>query len=208
MELLVFLPLFAFLFSLTHSFLGAYYRILLCVSSVGFSLIISVYSLFLPDSLFILGQWFTLGSLEINFSFLFDPLTKIMLFVVSFISFLVHLYSLDYMREDPELALFMSYLSLFTFFMFLLVSASNFIVLFMGWEGVGLSSYLLINFWHTRVNAQKSAIKAVIVNKIGDVLLMFAFSAIFFNYQTLDYLTVFVCAPFFPNPLFFRPANN
>lgn len=204
MELFVFFPLFAFLFSLTHSFWTPYIRILLCLSSVALSLIISVYSFFIPDKIFVLGHWFTLGVLEVNFSFLFDPLTKIMLFVVSFISFLVHLYSLDYMREDPELPLFIAYLSLFTFFMFLLVSAANFVVLFMGWEGVGLSSYLLINFWHTRVNAQKSAIKAVIVNKIGDVLLMFAFSAIFFNYQTLDYLTIFGSVPFFPNPSFYN----
>jgi len=98
MELLVFLPLFAFLFSLTHSYLSPYIRILLCLSSVGFSLFISIYSFFAPDTIYLLGIWFTLGSLEVTFSFLFDPLTKIMLFVVSFISFLVHLYSLDYMR--------------------------------------------------------------------------------------------------------------
>jgi len=148
-----------------------------------------------PTLLLSLGTWFNLGFLEVNFLFLFDPLSKIMLIVVTFISFLVHLYSLDYMREDPEQAFFMAYLSLFTFFMIVLVASGNFAILFIGWEGVGLSSYLLINFWYTRINAQKSAIKAVIINKIGDVLLMYAFANIYFMFQSFDYFTVFVLAP-------------
>jgi len=196
LESLIFAPLFAFLYCLTHSDEdNASFRILTCVYSVAITFLCSVCLLFQPTVLFSLGSWFSIGYLQIDFQFLFDPLTKIMLIVVSFVSFLVHLYSLDYMREDPDQALFMSYLSLFTFFMFVLVTSANFAILFVGWEGVGLSSYLLINFWYTRVNAQKSAIKAVIVNKVGDVLLMYAFASIFFGFQSLDYFTVFAVSP-------------
>ena len=91
-----------------------------------------------------------------------------MLIVVTFISFLVHIYSINYMGEDPHLPRFMSYLSLFTFFMLVLVTADNYAQLFLGWEGVGLCSYLLVNFWFTREQANKSAMKAIIVNRIGD----------------------------------------
>lgn len=91
-----------------------------------------------------------------------------MMLVVVLISFLVHLYSIEYMEDDPHMTRFLSYLSLFTFFMLILLSAGNFIQLFLGWEGVGLSSYLLINFWSQRIQANKSAFKAMIVNRIGD----------------------------------------
>lgn len=91
-----------------------------------------------------------------------------MLIVVTFISTLVHLYSVEYMAHDPHLVRFMSYLSLFTFFMLVLITANNFFQLFVGWEGVGLCSYLLINFWFTRIQANKAAIKAMLVNRVGD----------------------------------------
>jgi NADH:ubiquinone oxidoreductase subunit 5 (subunit L)/multisubunit Na+/H+ antiporter MnhA subunit len=95
------------------------------------------------------------------------------------------------MSEDPELPLFMAYLSLFTFFMLVLVTAGNFVVLFLGWEGVGLSSYLLINFWHTRSLANKAAMKAIIVNKLGDILFMIAIVAIFFSFGSFDFYKIF-----------------
>jgi len=203
LTLFIFLPFFAFLFSVTHSrFVDSSIRIFSCILSVAISFSISLCLFLTPDVLINLGPWFHMGLLEVDFCFIFDPLTKIMLFVVSFISLLVHIFSLDYMREDPEIALFMAYLSIFTFFMFVLVSAANFALLFLGWEGVGLSSYLLINFWHTRVNAQKSAIKAIIVNKIGDLFLMYAIAGIFFNYKSLDYATIFASVPFSSNPSF------
>ena len=91
-----------------------------------------------------------------------------MLIVVTSISSLVHLYSIGYMDEDPHVPRFMAYLSLFTFFMLILVTGDNFIQMFIGWEGVGLSSYLLINYWFTRLQANKAAMKAMIVNRIGD----------------------------------------
>ena len=93
-----------------------------------------------------MGSWIVVDSLHIDWSFCFDSLTSIMLIVVTFISTLVHLYSTEYMEFDPHLPRFMSYLSLFTFFMLILITANNFLQMFVGWEGVGLSSYLLINF--------------------------------------------------------------
>lgn len=115
-----------------------------------------------------LTPWFNSGILKIEWGFLFDILTVLMLCVVSLVSFLVHTYSVSYMSGDPHIIRFMSYLSLFTFFMLILVSADNYVQLFLGWEGVGLCSYLLVNFWFTREQANKSAMKAIIVNRIGD----------------------------------------
>ena len=120
-----------------------------------------------------------------------------MLVVVTSISFLVHLYSTEYMSHDPHLPRFMSYLSLFTFFMLILVTADNFIQMFVGWEGVGLCSYLLINFWYTRIQANKAALKAMIMNRIGDFGLTLGMLAIYMNFGALDYSTVFACAPYF-----------
>ena len=95
-----------------------------------------------------------------------------MLFIITSISLFVHIYSLQYMNEDPHKHRFISYLSLFTFFMIILVCRNNFILLLIGWEGVGICSYLLINFWYTRTQANKSGIKAIIINRIGDIALL------------------------------------
>ena len=97
-----------------------------------------------------------------------------MLVLVTSVSFFVHLFSTSYMDGDPHLPRFMSYLSLFTFFMIILVTSNNLVQLFIGWEGVGLCSYLLIGFWYTRIQANKSAIKAMIINKVGDIGLLLA----------------------------------
>jgi len=144
-----------------------------------------------------LGNWITSDILNVNWGFMFDSLTALMCVVVTFISFLVHLYSIEYMSHDPHLARFMSYLSLFTFFMLILVSADNFVQMFVGWEGVGLCSYLLINFWFTRIQANKAAIKAMILNRIGDFSLVLGILLIFINFKALDYATVAVLVPFF-----------
>ncbi len=122
-----------------------------------------------------------------------------MLLLVNTVSMLVHFYSVDYMSEDPHSIRFMSYLSLFTFFMVLLVSGDNFIILFLGWEGVGLCSYLLISFWYTRIQANKAAIKAMIVNRISDFGLTIGIVLIFFVFQSIDFSTVFSLALFFQN---------
>jgi len=120
-----------------------------------------------------------------------------MLLVVLGVSTLVHLYSTEYMSEDPHVARFISYLSLFTFFMLILVTSNNFVGLFLGWEGVGLCSYLLISFWFTRVQANKSAIKAMVVNRVSDLFFTVGILAIFFTFQTVEFNTVFALAPYF-----------
>lgn len=144
-------------------------------------------------------QWISLGYANISFGFMFDNLTCVMLFVVSLVSTLVHLYSIDYMSHDPHISRFMSYLSLFSFFMLILISADNFIQLFLGWEGVGLASYLLINFWFTRIEASKAAIKAIVMNRIGDFGLCLGIIAIFFLCNSLDFITVFAVIGEFKN---------
>ena len=138
-----------------------------------------------------LGSWFHIGLLKLNWLFLFDSITSVMLVLVVFVSLLVHLYSIDYMNGDPHIVRFLGYLSLFTFFMLMLVTSGNFVQLFLGWEGVGLSSYLLINFWYTRVQANKSAMKAIIVNRFGDFGIYFSLLIMFFFFKSFDFGVVF-----------------
>ena len=144
-----------------------------------------------------LATWVSSEVLLINWGFLFDSLTVVMCIVVTFISSLVHLYSVEYMSHDPHLPRFMSYLSLFTFFMLILVTADNYIQMFLGWEGVGLCSFLLINFWFTRVQANKAAIKAMIINRIGDFCLVIGILLMYVNFKAVDYATVASLTPFF-----------
>jgi NADH:ubiquinone oxidoreductase subunit 5 (subunit L)/multisubunit Na+/H+ antiporter MnhA subunit len=130
----------------------------------------------------IVNTWISSGLFYCNWAFFFDTLTFVMLTVVTSVSMLVHIYSTEYMKFDPHLSRFMSYLSLFTFFMVILVTGDNFIQMFVGWEGVGLCSFLLINFWFTRLQANKAAIKAMLINRIGDFALLIA---IFLIYITI-----------------------
>jgi len=155
--------------------------------------LILAYDLFFFGTQYVinLGTWFDSGTLSVSWSFLLDNLTIVMLFVVTLISSLVHLYSIEYMENDPHLQRFMSYLSLFTFFMLILVTANNFLQMFVGWEGVGLCSYLLINFWFTRIQANKAAIKAMLVNRVGDFALLLALFTIASVFESLDYDVVF-----------------
>lgn len=115
-----------------------------------------------------------------------------MLLLVCFVSFCVHIYSMDYMSGDPHIIRFLGYLSLFTFFMLFLVTSGNFVQLFFGWEGVGLSSYLLINFWYTRVQANKSAMKAIIVNRFGDFGIYFFLLITYFFFKSFDFSVIFI----------------
>jgi NADH-ubiquinone oxidoreductase chain 5 len=146
-----------------------------------------------------LAPWVSSEVLLINWGFMFDSLTVVMCLVVTFISSLVHVYSIEYMSHDPHLPRFMSYLSLFTFFMLILVTADNYIQMFLGWEGIGLSSYLLINFWFTRIQANKAGIKAMVINRIGDFCLIIGILVMFVNFKSVDYATVAAMAPFFKN---------
>jgi len=140
--------------------------------------------------------WIVSGYLDLQWGFLFDSLTVTILVVVTGVSSMVHLYSLEYMGGDPHLPRFISYLSLFTFFMLVLVTGDNLLQRFLGWEGIGLSSYLLINFWFTRLQANKAAIKAMLVNRVGDIGLALAMLLVFIEYGTLNYSIRFSIAPY------------
>ena len=136
-------------------------------------------------------SWISSGSFSLNWSLKLDSLTAVMLVVVTFVSSLVHIYSTGYMHEDKSLARFMSYLSLFTFFMLALVTADNFVQLFFGWEGVGVASYLLIGFWFKKQSANAAAMKAFIANRVGDFGLIIAISLIYLTFNSVEYATVF-----------------
>ncbi len=205
---IIFLPLLgAFTAGFFGRYIGKHGAIIVTTASVFLSSIFSFivfYEVVLCHSVctFKLFTWMESNSLLVSWGFLFDSLTATMLIVVTFISSLVHLYSSSYMEEDPHVPRFMSYLSLFTFFMLMLVTADNYVQMFLGWEGVGLASYLLINFWHTRIQANKAAMKAMIVNKIGDFGLSLGIACIFFLFSTFDFSVIFNLVPFFINETF------
>lgn len=141
-----------------------------------------------------LWTWFNIGSLCSLLILQFDYIVSSMLILICFISFFVHVFSTSYMSEDPHLPRFMSYLSLFTFFMIILITGDGLVQLFIGWEGVGLCSYLLINFWYTRIQANKAAIKAMIINKVGDLGLLLGIMLTWINMGTLNYSGIFSCS--------------
>ena len=149
-----------------------------------------------------LVPWINSELLNVDWGFMFDSLTVTMCCIVTFVSSLVHLYSTEYMSHDPHLSRFMSYLSFFTFFMLILITADNYVQMFVGWEGVGLCSYLLINFWFTRIQANKAAIKAMVLNRIGDFGLVLGILIIFVKYKAVDYATVFAITPLFVDQKF------
>ena len=139
----------------------------------------------------IIAKWINSGSLEVNWTMKIDALSAVMLVVVTFISALVHIYSIGYMSHDPHKPRFMAYLSLFTFAMLMLVTADNFIQLFFGWEGVGLCSYFLIGFWFKKETANAAAIKAFVVNRVGDFGFALGIFLIFYLFGTVNYVEVF-----------------
>src|SRR5947199_1981966 len=142
-----------------------------------------------------LFTWIDSGTLDIAWSLRVDTLTAVMLIVVTGVSSMVHVYSIGYMEEDPGIPRFMSYLSLFTFFMLMLVTSDNLVQLFFGWEGVGLASYLLIGFWYDRPSANAAAIKAFIVNRVGDFGFALGIFAIFMLIGSTDFDTIFAGPP-------------
>ena len=200
-SLIVFLP---FISSMSVGFfgrfLGFYGASLLSTSCLFLSLLLSLFGFYEVAligcfSYVKITSWTSSEVLHVDWGFMFDSLTIVMCCVVTFISCLVHLYSTEYMSHDPHLPRFMSYLSLFTFFMLILVTADNFVQMFVGWEGVGLCSYLLINFWYTRIQANKAAIKAMLMNRIGDFSLIIGIIIIFIYYKSVDYASVSVLTP-------------
>jgi NADH-quinone oxidoreductase subunit L len=143
----------------------------------------------------VLYTWIRVGEFQANVGFLVDPLSIIMMMVVSGVSFIIHVYSHGYMHEDRDFPRYFTYLNLFVFFMLILVSANNFLLMFVGWEGVGLCSYFLIGFWYEKKSASDAGKKAFIVNRIGDYGFLLAIFLIFVSFGTLDFKSVFGAAP-------------
>ena len=143
-----------------------------------------------------LFRWIDSESLNVLWGFNFDSLTVSMLIPVLIVSFLVHVYSIGYMSNDPHNQRFFSYLSLFTFMMIILVTANNLLLMFVGWEGVGICSYLLVSFWFTRIAANQSSMSAFLMNRVGDCLLTIGMFATLWSFGNVDYTTVFSLSPF------------
>ncbi|WP_175868810.1 NADH-quinone oxidoreductase subunit L [Bartonella gabonensis] len=139
-------------------------------------------------------HWLTVDGLSFNWALHIDTLTAVMLIVVNSVSALVHIYSIGYMHHDPSRSRFFSYLSLFTFMMLMLVTSNNLIQMFFGWEGVGLASYLLIGFWFQRDSANKAAMKAFVVNRVGDFGFLLGIFSIFVLFQSVDFASIFAKA--------------
>jgi len=199
--LILLLPIFAVLVSwFSGRWIGRTGVLAVTSASVGLSWLLAVNYLFTcligDQNSFVIAPWITSDLVAINWGFHFDSLTAIMFVLVLTVSFIVHLYSIAYMGEDPGVARFFSYLSLFTVFMLVLVSSDNLILLFVGWEGVGLVSYLLINFWFTRLQANKAAMKAIIVNRIGDYAFVLAIVATYMTFRSVNFDVIFACSPY------------
>ncbi|MGH6864802.1 MAG: NADH-quinone oxidoreductase subunit L [Methyloceanibacter sp.] len=200
-QAIVFLPLLGALFA---GFLGRFVGARTCeVITTMLVLVTAVLSWFAFYEVALQGQeeriellrWFDSGTLKSSWSLRIDTLTAVMLVVVTTVSGLVHLYSIGYMEEDHHRPRFFAYLSMFTFAMLALVTADDFLQLFFGWEGVGLASYLLIGFWYQRPAANAAAIKAFIVNRVGDFGFTLGIFVIFVVFDTVHYDTVFASAP-------------
>lgn len=197
--LIVLLPLLGFCsaagFGRFLGFRGAALVTTLCVASSAILSCIAFYEVGLCGSPCYIrcAPWFVSEMFDASWGFLFDSLTVVMLVVITGVSTLVHMYSVSYMSADPHIPRFMSYLSFFTFCMLMLVTGDNFIQMFFGWEGVGLASYLLINFWFTRLQANKSAIKAMLMNRVGDFGLALGIMGLFSIFQTVQFQPVFAC---------------
>jgi len=169
---------------------------LFVVISAGLSLFVFYNVIFnLYENNIVLATWINSGTLNVNWSIKIDALSSVMLVVVTLVSALVHIYSIGYMSHDPHKPRFMAYLSLFTFAMLTLVTADNFLQLFFGWEGVGLCSYFLIGFWFKRETANAAAIKAFVVNRVGDFGFALGIFLIFYLFGTVNYSEVFALIP-------------
>ncbi|MDC0954273.1 NADH-quinone oxidoreductase subunit L [Pelagibacteraceae bacterium] len=199
--LLVFLPLVAsFIVGIFGRFLGDKISQLITCSFVLISSALSIYifsDVAINSNTYNLKifNWITSGGLVLNWSINIDTLTSVMLVVVTSVSALVHVYSVGYMSHDPDKPRFMSYLSLFTFMMLMLVTSDNFLQLFFGWEGVGLASYLLIGFWYKKPSANSAAIKAFVVNRVGDFGLAIGIFLIFKYTGSINFVDVFKAIP-------------
>ena len=170
--------------------------ILTTILSIFSFLEVGVNNISVDVSLF---KWIDSESLNVLWGFNFDSLTVSMLIPVLVVSSLVHIYSIGYMSHDPHNQRFFSYLSLFTFMMIILVTSNNFLLMFVGWEGVGVCSYLLVSFWYTRIPANQSSLSAFLTNRVGDCFLTIGMFAILWSFGNVDYSTVFSLAPLMSN---------
>ena len=148
----------------------------------------------IPSHTFNFFQWIKAGNFDLSFSFLVDPLSSLMLLIVTGVGFLIHVYSIGYMHEDAGFGKFFAYLNLFVFFMLLLVLGANYAIMFIGWEGVGLCSYLLIGFWYTNESYNNAAKKAFVMNRIGDLAFLLGMFLIFTTFDSINYNNVFAQA--------------
>src|ERR1700684_386122 len=199
-ELIVFLPLLGFLVAgIFGPWIGARGAEYVTTGLLGVSFVLSWIAFVMvaggADAHVLLGNWFTSGKLVANWSLRIDTLTAVMFVVVTTVSFLVHVYSIGYMAEDPGRPRFFAYLSLFTFAMLMLVTADNLVQMFFGWEGVGLMSYLLIGFWYQKPSANAAAIKAFVVNRVGDFGFLLGIFSVFMLIGSVDFETIFAGAP-------------
>ena len=202
MELsIIFLPLIASIISgFFGRFIGDRNSEIITSLLVSISAILSIYVFYEVivnnyQENILIAKWINSGSLDVNWSMNIDPLSSVMLVVVTLVSSLVHVYSIGYMSHDPHKPRFMAYLSLFTFAMLMLVTSDNFIQLFFGWEGVGLCSYFLIGFWFKKESANAAAIKAFVVNRVGDFGFALGIFLIFYLFGTVNYNEVFQQIP-------------
>lgn len=195
------LPLFGFLtLKLFGRFLGKHNSLAITIVYVGISLFLAstlFYLQVLQGRVIIQTTFFfiSLGDLEIPLGFLLDPFSSIFSILILFITLLILIFSISYMGSDPEIVNFFSYLSFFCSTMLLLVLANNFVICFLGWEGVGLASYLLINFWTTRNFANQAAMKAIVFNRIGDVFFILALALIYMLFHSFDYGVINTMVP-------------
>ncbi|MDC0418056.1 NADH-quinone oxidoreductase subunit L [Pelagibacteraceae bacterium] len=194
--LIIFLPLIGAIFGYSLKSFGDRYTEVITTTFLFLSAILSIiifYNgiIYNEYANYKIIEWISSGNLKVNWSISIDPLSSIMLVVVTSVSSLVHLYSIGYMSHDPNKPRFMAYLSLFTFAMLMLVVSDNFLQLFFGWEGVGLCSYLLIGFWYKKNSANDAAIKAFLVNRVGDFGLAIGIFLIFTYFGTVNYDEVF-----------------
>lgn len=197
----VFAPLLGFLLA------GAFGRIwgdrfaqiitcsLMAISAVAASVTFYDVALQHAPQMIHLASWFKVDGVNLSWGLKIDTLTAVMLIVVTYVSLMVHIYSVGYMSHDKSIARFMCYLSLFTFCMLMLVTAPNFLQMFFGWEGVGLASYLLIGFWYEKDSANAASMKAFLVNRVGDIGFALGIAAIFMCYGALDFESVFAATP-------------
>src|ERR1700733_4463123 len=177
-----------------HSSKKAITTIALAFCGAAFALALFIALRFSSDSApyyFDLAHWFRSGDFQVDFSFYLDQLSLVMLLVVTGVGFLIHIYSVGYMWDDGGYYRFMAYLNLFMFFMLTLVLAKNYLMMFIGWEGVGLASYLLIGFWFIRDSAASAGKKAFIVNRIGDFGFLIALFLMVKHFGTLDFPSLF-----------------